>query len=80
MPNITGYLALHVRTKVNGSASGAFFIDSSGNAYSGSYWEGGQGNLGLDASRCSSIYNNNGWFDGQRVIPSSVGMPYVIKY
>lgn len=34
---------------------------------------------GFNASRSNSMYGN-GWFSGERVVPSSVGMTYCIKY
>lgn len=77
LPNITSYISMHVRTKVNGSATGAFYVDSVGNAYSGNYWEGGQGNLGFDSSRCSSIY---GRYNLDKVLTSFITMHYIIKY
>ncbi len=76
LPNITGYISLHTRTKVNGSPTGAFYIDSVGGNYSGNYWEGGQGNLGFDASRSSSVYNN----DELGVVPRHLTMNFIIKH
>ena len=75
VPNITGYISLHTRTKVNGTATGAFYIDSIGTHYSGDYREGSQGNLGFDASRASDAYWNS-----RTVLAAGVNMNWIIKY
>ena len=76
LPNITGYLSLHVRTKVNGTATGAFYIDSVGTNYSGDYREGGQGNLGFNAYNSSTAYNRT----DNDVHPKYLRTIYIIKY
>lgn len=79
LPNITGKLANYAIQGIN--ASGAFTaVDTtSSSAYDSSNHSRQASNASFDASRSNSIYGG-GWFDGTRVVPSSVGMNYCIKY
>lgn len=86
LPNITGTSDAtaagyndYVISWIN--SAGAFY----GVSYTTSHGVGGGGShgstmrLGFDANRSNSMYGG-GWFDGTRVVPSSVGMNYCIKY
>lgn len=87
LPNITGYTSL----SSNGSNDYlGGFVMTGGSLYgtsevSSGHGQGGGGNhangkrLRINASRSSSIYGN-GWYDGDRVVPASVGTLFVIKY
>ena len=80
LPNITG--EFNTRGAYSASAAyGAFNINVSLNdadqEYGGSAW---RGTYQFSASRCSSLYNNNDWYNGTKVIPSCIAMYYIIKY
>lgn len=89
LPNITG--TWHAPS-VSGSARPPVLNNGTGAVYTndGTYIESDYAvsstnsyrsyhQQGFDASRSSSIYGN-GWFNGTRVVPASVGMTYCIKY
>ena len=78
LPNITGSL---YGAKGGSNPSGTGAIAVYGQNYEGTYGSGGGQYYSWDfnAARSNSMYGN-GWFDGARVIPSSVGMTYCIKY
>lgn len=83
IPNITGTGTLRDMFTQQFAGTGAFY--NTNNTATANYAGAMQMTrayivFGFDASRSSSVYNNNSWFDGQRVVPSSVGMSYVIKY
>ena len=81
LPNIKGNIGIK-------NQGGAGFTDHTGAFYAsftakyatvtGSSTEA-TGNAAFDAGRSSSVYGN-GWFNGERVVPASVGMTYCIKY
>ena len=81
LPNITGNLnGISEEFAQMGTASGAFRKEN--NITQNSPTFSGNGNSGVvsfNASRSNSMYGN-GWFSGERVVPSSVGMTYCIKY
>lgn len=87
LPNITGYTSLSSNGSNNYLGG---FVMTGGSLYgtsevSSGSGQGGGGNhtngkrLRIDASRSSSIYGF-GWFDGDRVVPASIGALFVIKY
>ena len=78
LPNITGTVTSGGGYYQCGpiSASGAFYKISSGNNTNPAYAAGGTiKDLGLDASRVSSVYGNS-----TTVQPKSIESRYVIKY
>ena len=82
LPNIYGQIDF-LKSASNSSAgrNGAF---SNSYTKSGANYGGGTSNyssfvLDFNASLSNGIYGN-GWFNGERVIPASVGMLYAIKY
>ena len=77
LPNITGECGAGGRGIIT-TASGCFQItEKKGTVSTNTPNE--RGNIIFNASLSNSMYGN-GWFDGTRVVPSSVGMTYCIKY
>lgn len=78
LPNITGSL-FGAKGGSNPSGTGAIAVYPQ--SYEGTYGSGGGQyyNWDFNASRSNSMYGN-GWFNGEKVIPASVGMTYCIKY
>ena len=78
LPNITGSLT-GAKGASNPSGTGAIAVY--GRSYEGTYGSGGGQYYSWDfnAARSNSMYGS-GWFDGERVVPASVGMTYCIKY
>lgn len=77
LPNITG--TFYIDVYGGGQPTGAFTRDSNYNVPNHQNWAAEGWRMVFDASRSNSMYGN-GWFDGTRVVPSSVGMSYCIKY
>lgn len=75
LPNILGILGV---IDTNNVASGAFYVDGTASGNSSSPF-GTHHLFKFNAGRYNPMYGG-GWFDGERVVPSSVGMTYYIKY
>lgn len=87
LPNITGYTSLSSNGSSNylggfvmtgGSLYGTSEVSSSSGQGGGKNHTNGK-RLRIDASRSSSIYGS-GWFNGDRVVPASIGLAFIIKY
>ena len=83
LPNITGTLSHSRLSKDSAGYTGAF----TGSEYSPFNFANNISTASdisitynFDASRCSSLYNNNDWYSGTKVIPSCIAMYYIIKY
>lgn len=79
IPNITASLVKGGQGEVVHStvvASGAFYTEPAANSTSSYGGSGGNANLFFDASRSSSLYQNN----ADSVMPPNIKMYWVIKY
>ena len=82
LPNITGSINAPSNT-VDGQGigvSGAFY--GTGSTSTPWYYANTHTGIqlaGFNAARSSTIYGH-GWYSGERVVPASVGMKFVIKY
>lgn len=77
LPNITGRLGMNIGYY---SPSGSFYVITDAINIPVATYEGRSiYDTGFNASRSSPIYGQ-GWFDGTKVVPASVGMYYIIKY
>lgn len=87
-PQIEGAFDFINWNPANLTVTGSFEKDGcsqgiSGGLNTGGCWGGGWGtnNRKFKASNSSNLYDNAlTWFSGERIIPASVGMYYIIKY